>query len=234
MKVRSLPDICQTKITQIAETSIRTDSRAEQIELDYTSLPKIVARGESGVKVTRRNSDTEVTLVCSKRGLITSTYTLHYGFISKEPLSGDGSREQLQHLTDGDPHTQWSQSGSPHVQFYLGDKPVEIREVSLGYCRNTQSRRQYYFDFEISNDGYHWTRVENEAWRGDNLGRGHLMGMQLTPGVGNSASDYETFVFPAGTRARLLRISMFGARFGRGSGTTNANAYWAIDVKTAE
>lgn len=204
------------------------------IELDYTSLPKIVARGESGVKVTRRNSDTEVTLVCSKRGLITSTYTLHYGFISKEPVSGDGSREQLQHLTDGDPHTQWSQSGSPHVQFYLGDKPVEIREVSLGYCRNTQSRRQYYFDFEISNDGYHWTRVENEAWRGDNLGRGHLMGMQLTPGVGNSASDYETFVFPAGTRARLLRISMFGARFGRGSGTTNANAYWAIDVKTAE
>ena len=118
------------------------------------------------------------------------------------------------------------------MQFYLGDVPVEIKEVSLGYCRNTQSRRQYYFDFEISDDGYNWQRVMSDVWQEDNLGRGHLMGMELMPGTGNSSDDYETFVFPSGVKGRILRIRMYGARFGRGSGTTNANAYWAIDVKT--
>ena len=202
------------------------------VALDYDALPRIVAEGEPGVEVSRRDDGTCVTFTCTAAGRVASVYTVRYGFISKEPVSGDGSREQLRNLTDGDPHTQWSQGGSPHVQFYLGDKPVTIRQVSLGYCRNTQSRRQYYFDFEISDDGYHWTKVTSDAWTPDNLGRGHVMGMQLTPGVGNSPTDYETFVFPAGTRARLLRVSMYGARFGRGSGTTNANAYWAIDVET--
>lgn len=202
------------------------------VALDYDALPRIVAEGEPGVEVSRRDDGTCVTFTCTAAGRVASVYTVRYGFISKEPVSGDGSREQLRNLTDGDPHTQWSQGGSPHVQFYLGDEPVTIRQVSLGYCRNTQSRRQYYFDFEISDDGYHWTKVTSDDWRPDNLGRGHIMGMQLTPGVGNSPTDYETFVFPAGTRARLLRVSMYGARFGRGSGTTNANVYWAIDVET--
>lgn len=202
------------------------------VALDYDALPCIVAEGEPGVEVSRRDDGTCVTFTCTAAGRVASVYTVRYGFISKEPVSGDGSREQLRNLTDGDPHTQWSQGGSPHVQFYLGDEPVTIRQVSLGYCRNTQSRRQYYFDFEISDDGYHWTKVTSDDWTPDNLGRGHIMGMQLTPGVGNSPTDYETFVFPAGTRARLLRVSMYGARFGRGSGTTNANAYWAIDVET--
>ena len=202
------------------------------VALDYDALPRIVAEGEPGVEVSRRDDGTCVTFTCTAAGRVASVYTVRYGFISKEPVSGDGSREQLRNLTDGDPHTQWSQGGSPHVQFYLGDEPVTIRQVSLGYCRNTQSRRQYYFDFEISDDGYHWTKVTSDAWTPDNLGRGHVMGMQLTPGVGNSPTDYETFVFPAGMRARLLRVSMYGARFGRGSGTTNANAYWAIDVET--
>jgi hypothetical protein len=57
------------------------------------------------------------------------------------------------------------------------------------------------------------------------------MGMQLMPGVGNNLKDYETFIFPKGVKARVLRVKMYGARFGRGSGTTNANAYWAIDVE---
>ena len=117
------------------------------------------------------------------------------------------------------------------MQFYLGDEPVEIASVALGYCRNTQSRRQYYFDFEISNDGYTWTKIMHPEWQKDNLGRGHVMGMQLMPGVGNVRTDYETFRFPKGVKARLLRVQMHGARFGRGSGTTNANSYWAIEVE---
>ena len=58
------------------------------------------------------------------------------------------------------------------------------------------------------------------------------MGMQVMPGVGSSKSDYETFIFPKNIKARLLRIQMFGARNGQGVGSTNANAYWAIDVDT--
>ncbi len=112
-----------------------------------------------------------------------------------------------------------------------GAEGTSVEQVSLGYCRNTQSRRQYYFDFEISDDGYTWRAVSAPEWQRDNLGRGHIMSMQLMPGVGNSRNDCETFVFPRGIRARLLRIRMYGARFGRGSGTTNANAYWAIDVR---
>ena len=135
-------------------------------------------------------------------------------------------------LTDGNYKTLWSQSGSPYVQFYLGDTPVEIEKVSLGYGRNTQIRRQYYFDFEISNDGYTWKKVKNSSWQSDNLGRGHIMGMQVMPGVGSSKSDYETFIFPKNIKARLLRIQMFGARNGQGVGSTNANAYWAINVDT--
>lgn len=201
------------------------------VALDAVTLPVIGALGASEVSVERHESEKRVTFVASKKGCISNTYTIRYHIVSRAPISGSGNERQLAHLTDGDPKTSWSASGSPYVQFYLGDTPQPIREVSLGYCRNTQSRRQYYFDFEISNDGYNWTKVENKNWETDNLGRGHIMGMQLNPGVGNTESDYETFTFPAGIKARLLRVCMYGARFGRGSGTTNANAYWAIDVK---
>ncbi len=202
------------------------------VALDYAQLPSITVRGAKGTSVKRSDNSRSITFTVTKPGCIPSEYTIRYGFVSKERISGDGSARQLLNLTDGDPATSWSQSGSPCIQFYLGDGPVVIEDVSLGYCRNTQSRRQYYFDFEISDDGYHWTRVDNAAWQADNLGRGHIMGMQLMPGVGNSKDDYETFVFPRGTQARLLRIRMYGARFGRGAGTTNANSYWAIDVRT--
>ena len=202
------------------------------VALDHDKLPKITVRGVKGTSVERCDSEGSATFTVTKPGCVASEYVVRYGFVSKEYISGDGSARQLQNLTDGNPETSWSQSGSPCVQFYLGDEPVVIEQVSLGYCRNTQSRRQYYFDFEISDDGYTWTRVNDADWQTDNLGRGHLMGMQLMPGVGNSKDDCETFVFPRGTRARLLRIRMYGARFGRGSGTTNANSYWAIDVRT--
>lgn len=202
------------------------------VAIDYAQLPKITVRGAKGTAVERRDDGRSVTFTVTKPGCVASEYTVRYGFVSKEPVSGDGSARQLLNLTDGDPATSWSHSGSPCVQFYLGDEPVLIEQVSLGYCRNTQSRRQYYFDFEVSDDGYRWTKVSDAGWQADNLGRGHIMGMQLMPGVGNSKGDYETFVFPRNTRARLLRVRMFGARFGRGSGTTNANSYWAIDVET--
>lgn len=204
------------------------------VALDYKALPRIDARGEKGTSLKRSADQRGVRFTVTRPGRVASVYTVRYGLISKEPVSGDGSPEQLLNLTDGNPKTQWSRPGSPCVQFYLGDRPVGIEQVSLGYCRNTQSRRQYYFDFEISDDGYNWTKVTDAGWQTDNLGRGHIMGMQLMPGVGNNPKDYETFVFPRGIRARLLRISMYGARFGRGSGTTNANAYWAVDVRTAE
>ena len=58
------------------------------------------------------------------------------------------------------------------------------------------------------------------------------MGMLVQPGVGSKKSDYETFIFPKGVKARLLRIQMYGCRNGQGSGSANANAYWAIDVVT--
>lgn len=204
------------------------------VALDSEILPKVAAKGEKGTAVKRSGDERAVTFRVTGPGRITSVYTVRYSYVSKERICASGSEKQVSNLTDGDPATSWSQPGSPCVQFYLGDQPQRIEQVSLGYCRNTQSRRQYYFDFEISDDGYNWTRVVNPAWQTDNLGRGHLMGMQLMPGVGNSRSDHETFVFPANTRARLLRINMYGARFGRGSGTTNANAYWAIDVTAQE
>ena len=60
------------------------------------------------------------------------------------------------------------------------------------------------------------------------------MGMEVIPGAGgDSVSDYETFIFPEGITARLLRVTMFGARSGTGTGTSNVNKYWAIDVDTA-
>lgn len=204
------------------------------VALDYDALPQIAARGEKGTTVKRSADGQRVSFAVSKPGGFESVYTVRYGIVSKEPVSGDGSAEELRNLTDRDPQTQWSHPGTPRIQFYLGESPVGIEAVSMGYCRNTQSRRQYYFEFEVSDDGYHWTPVRSDAWQPDNLGRGHVMGMQLQPGVGNNPSDYETFLFPRGTRARLLRISMYGARFGRGSGTANANAYWAIDVRTRQ
>lgn len=202
------------------------------VALDNDKLPKIAVQGAKGTSVERNDNGRSATFTVTKPGCVASEYIVRYGFVSKEYISGDGSARQLQNLLDSNPETSWSQSGSPCIQFYLGDEPVIVEQVSLGYCRNTQSRRQYYFDFEISDDGYTWTAVSAPEWQCDNLGRGHIMGMQLMPGVGNNKNDYETFVFPQGIRARLLRIRMYGARFGRGSGTTNANSYWAIDVRT--
>lgn len=204
------------------------------VALDHESLPVIAVESEKGCAVERRDDrhGRSVVFTVTRPGCVPGTYTVRYDFVSKERISGDGSAKQLGNLLDGNPKTSWSQSGSPCVQFYLGDRPVRIAQVSLGYCRNTQSRRQYYFDFEVSDNGYDWTKVSHDGWQPDNLGRGHVMGMQLMPGVGNSRSDYETFVFPPNVRARLLRIRMYGARFGRGSGTTNANSYWAVDVVT--
>lgn len=202
------------------------------IALDYKKLPEVTAKGENETDVQKIESNKGVTFTVTKKGKITSIYTLTYGFVSKDRISSSGSSQQLDKLIDGNSKTLWSQSGSPFVQFYLGDSPVEIEKVSLGYGRNTQIRRQYYFDFEISNDGYTWEKVENSSWQSDNLNRGHIMGMQVMPGVGSSKSDYETFTFPKGVKARLLRIQMYGARNGQGVGSTNANTYWAIDVVT--
>ena len=201
------------------------------VALDYTTLPAVTAEGEAKTTVTATQNEREVTIEATKKGCYSNRYTVTYHYVSKAPISGVGREEELAHLTDKNPQTSWSHPGTPYVQFYLGDKPVEIASVGLGYCRNTQSRRQYYFDFEISNDGYNWTKVSHPDWTLDNLGHNHLMGMQLMPGVGNNPNDYETFTFPKGVKARLLRVQMYGARFGRGSGTTNANSYWSIQVE---
>lgn len=202
------------------------------VALDCEQLPVVEAVAESGVRVERTPRGKSIIFTASKPQGETTTYTVRYNEVSKAPVSCNDGSSQVGNLTDGDARTSWSRSGSPYVQFYFGDTPAEIVSVSLGYCRNTQSRRQYYFDFEVSDDGYNWTKVKNPQWMPDNLGRGHVMGMQLMPGVGNNPDDYETFRFPTGVRGRLLRVRMYGARFGRGNGTTNANAYWAIDVET--
>lgn len=203
------------------------------IPLDYTTLPKVTATGEKGTKVKTDSTNDGVRFTVSKNGRIESSYEVKYSFVSKAKISSDsGNGNKLDYLTDGSSKTLWSQPGSPYVQFYLGDTPVEIEKVSLGYGRNTQIRRQYYFDFEISDDGYNWTKVSNPEWLPDNLGRGHNMGMLVMPGVGSSKSDYETFTFPKGVKARLLRVQMYGTRNGQGVGSSNANAYWAIDVVT--
>ncbi len=155
-----------------------------------------------------------------------------FGKVSKDAIFSDAGSGGLANLTDNDVRTSWSRSGSPYVQFYLGDSPVTVKSVSLGYCRNTQSRRQYYFDFYVSDNGYDWTKIAGDGWREDNLGKGHVMGQLVSPGAGNSEEDYETFVFPEGVRARLLRVCMYGTRMGQGSSSTTANAYWSIDVET--
>ena len=155
--------------------------------------------------------------------------------VSKEPVTAsDSTPAEVAALLDGNPKTSWSRSGNPWVQFYLGEKPVIIESVTLGYCRNTQSRRQYYFDFEVSDDGYHWRKVSSPEWEPDNLGKGHVMGRLLAPGKGNDAGDRETFAFPKGTRARLLRVSLHGCRMGQGNGSANANAYWMMEVGTRQ
>lgn len=202
------------------------------VALDFTRLPEVMASAEKGVKVERTERGKSIVFTASKPKGESTAYTVRFSEVSKEAISCSDGNSQIANLTDGNAHTSWSRSGSPYVQFYLGDTPAAIESVSLGYCRNTQSRRQYYFDFEVSDDGYNWTKVENPQWTPDNLGRGHIMGMQLMPGVGNNPDDYETFRFPEGIKARLLRVRMYGARFGRGSGTTNANSYWSVNVKT--
>lgn len=203
------------------------------IALDYDSLPEVSAVGEPGTEVKVAADSSGAWIYVTAAGQIPSRYHLKFGFISKSPVSSDAGEEKLENLVDRDVRTSWSRSGSPYVQFYLGDAPVTVKSVSLGYCRNTQSRRQYYFDFYVSDDGYSWTKVRKEDWPEDNLGNGHIMGRLVSPGVGNSEDDYETFVFPDGVRARLLRVCMYGTRMGQGSSSTTANAYWSIDVETS-
>lgn len=202
------------------------------VELDYTAFPSIGHICRNELKVTETASDGYVKLLVEGPGLIPSEYEVKFATISKEYISSDKGNSGLERLLDKDHKSSWSGSGTPYIQFYLGEKPVAIEAISLGYVRNTQSRRQYYFEFEVSDDGYEWKRINPLTYEPDNLGKGHIMGMQLLPGPGNNPDDYETFMFAKGIKARLFRIRMFGARFGRGKGTTNANSYWSIDLKT--
>lgn len=202
------------------------------VALDYKSLPKLDAKAAKGVKIDRTDSRDRVIFTVSAPGKTSSTYIVKYEFVSKEPVSSSTGGGKLSNILDGSTKTSWSVPGTPYVQFYLGESPVEIKSISFGYCRNTQSRRQYYFDFEVSDDGYEWKKIECAQWQKDNLGNGHIMGLLLQPGKGNSKDDYETFEFPKGVKARLVRIRMFGARNGQGSSSANANSYWAIDLET--
>ncbi|MBQ3083170.1 MAG: hypothetical protein IJC47_04445, partial [Alistipes sp.] len=155
------------------------------VALDATSLPRIEAVAAKGITIHREESEQAICFMTSKPKGLSTRYTIIPDRISKEPLSGSGSAKQLANLIDNNPTTSWSSPGTPYVQFYLGEQPIEIESVSLGYCRNTQSRRQYYFDFEVSDDGYNWHTISASEWQKDNLGKGHVMGMQLMPGVGN-------------------------------------------------
>ena len=204
------------------------------LPLDSDNLPNITAKAKRGHSITISGMDGETGVIVrvEKNGLYQNSYLVHFNVVSKEPISSPWNKSSLKNLTDGSEKTSWSQSETPYVQFYLGDTPREIEGISLGYCRNTQSRYQYYFEFEVSDDGYNWTKIDKEDWQHDNLGNGHLMGMQLIPGPGNSRSDQEYFSFPDGTKARLVRVRMYGARFGKGKGTKNTNSYWSIEVKT--
>ena len=203
------------------------------LDIDYTALPAVQATAPAGTRISVEHEALEEVITTSAPGRFPVSYRLRFLPVSKERISGTNSTpEELQALTDGNSKTTWSRPGTPYVQFYLGDKAVPIESVTLGYSRNTQSRRQYYFSFEVSDDGRHWTPVRSDEWTPDNLGKGHLMGIQVAPGPGNKASDQESFRFPAGVKGRLLRISMYGCRMGQGSGTANANAYWMIAVKT--
>ena len=201
------------------------------VELDYTSLPKVEITCRDGATAIRQEKDNSIKITVNGENLIPTEYDIMFSTISKEYISSDKGDSGLNRLLDNNHETSWSGSGTPYIQFYLGDKPVEIESVSLGYVRNTQSRRQYYFEFEISDDGYEWKRIDPQTFEPDNLGKGHIMGMQLMPGPGNNPEDHETFTFEKGVKARLFRIKMFGARFGRGKGTTNANSYWEIELK---
>ena len=203
------------------------------LEIDYTTLPSVKAGAPSGTRISVEHGDLDERITTTAPDRFPVTYHIRFQPVPKDRISGtDSTPQALEALLDKDPKTTWSRSGTPFVQFYLGDKPAGIESVTLGYSRNTQSRRQYYFSFEVSDDGYHWATVRSDEWMPDNLGKGHLMGMQVAPGSGNEQSDQEIFHFPAGVKGRLLRISMYGCRMGQGSGTANANAYWMIDVKT--
>ncbi|MCR8630956.1 leucine-rich repeat protein [Paenibacillus radicis (ex Xue et al. 2023)] len=206
------------------------------VALDYTVLPAITYTADTGATVTTSvGGNNAVIFTVSVPGKTDSVYTVNYGIINKAvPVTSSAGVSTVNNLIDGITSTSWSSSGTPWVQFYLGDKPAFIDSVSLGYSRDTQIRRSYYFDFLVSNDGYTWTKVMASNWQQDNLGNGHIMGKEVMPGSdGDSASDYETFTFPANISGRLLRVAMYGARAGTGTGTSNANKYWAIDVGAA-
>ncbi|NOV03691.1 immunoglobulin-like domain-containing protein [Paenibacillus planticolens] len=206
------------------------------VPLDYTALPVITYTAGTGVTVsTSIGGNSAVILTATMPGKKDSVYTVNYGIINKSvPVTSSAGGSNVNNLVDGLLSTSWSASGTPWVQFYLGDKPAFINSVSLGYSRDTQIRRSYYFEFQVSNDGYTWTKVMANNWQQDNLGNGHIMGKEVLPGPdGDSAADYETFTFPADISGRLLRVAMFGARSGTGTGTSNSNKYWAIDVGAA-
>jgi hypothetical protein len=213
----------------------------------------LTAVGEQGSNVTITNPDDPAqnpfVITVDKGTDIPGFYTVKYDIIPKNqkvtasnnncfriifPHLCDNS--SAMNLIDGDKDTSWYATGSEGVwvRFYLGDTPKLINSVSIGFDKDTQNRRQYYFDIEVSLDGINWTKLSNPAWQLDNLGNGHIMSHQVMPGTESSLDDVETFTFAEPVQARLLRINGYGSRIGTGTGTSNANRYFSVEIGEVE
>ncbi|MFD0677850.1 MULTISPECIES: discoidin domain-containing protein [unclassified Paenibacillus] len=207
------------------------------IPLDYENLPVLTAIGENGstVTITTPNDAAKSPFIIKvhKGTDIDGSYSVNYDIIPKtETITASNGSSSVINLIDSNKDTSWSASsnGGVWVRFYLGDTPKIINSVSIGFNKDTQNRRQYYFDIETSMDGINWTKQSNPAWQLDNLGNGHIMSHQVLPGTESSLADVETFLLGAPVQARLVRITGYGTRIGTGTGTATANSYFSMEL----
>ncbi len=214
---------------------------AVPVPLDHDALPILTATGEEGSQVSilePDDPDTEPYVITVDAGTdINGRYTVKYEIVPKhQRVTASNGTGTVGNLIDGSKDTVWDVSSSTGAwaRFYLGDTPKAVDRVTIGFAKNTQSRRQYYFDIDVSMDGVTWHRVINPKWQLDNLGHGHVMSHQVLPGTETSLDDVEEFLFEAPVEARLVRITGYGSRDGTGTGTSTSNRYFSVDIGGAE
>lgn len=92
---------------------------------------------------------------------------------------------------DGDSDTGWSAAGYEGQWIYY-DLGESVTIPAMEVMWNKGDQRQAYFDVSISNDAKNWTKLMSGE------------------GSGKAAQTFEQYAFPAGTKARYVRIDCKG------------------------